>query len=373
MNFFNAGNVTIFIALLLIGHGGFGAFQQKNMLITHFYSAGMSFDIIDPYTFITYFGWFEILLGISIMISLSRVLIIFILIWKVLTELLYIVNGPVFWGILEFIERWGDYGLVLALFYLVGEQNNHGKYRESLFTYSQHKKQLKFTCVIILLIIFIGNAPSLGVGINLTIPAKAIFKPEKDYFGKDARIFPIEELKNGNYVIFFRHAHRNNAGSKKESTEKTQADFDYGCNRITELSKRGIIESKNISKKIESLNLPIETVIASPTCRTQEMAKIMFGDNYITKNELVYIKIRKPTDDPIKFNEYIAQALTKPTTKGKNRVLISHGNVIHKTTTGFKIDIKEGEAFIFKPSNFDGKHLESTFIGKIPLRDWLTK
>lgn len=116
--------LKIFTALLLIGHGGYGAFQQKTMLIEHFHSVGFPFELISATAFITYFGWFEILLGVLVFIRPTPALLIFIVLWKLCTEFLYILHGPFLFQVFEFIERWGSYGVPLALFYLVKEKDS---------------------------------------------------------------------------------------------------------------------------------------------------------------------------------------------------------------------------------------------------------
>jgi len=105
------------IGLLLIGHGGFGAFVQKPMLVEHLASVGLpsSIDLVIT------LGYFEIALGIITLIKPTKPLLWFILIWKISTEFLYITDGGII-NIFEFIERCGDYGLPLALIMIIGYQ-----------------------------------------------------------------------------------------------------------------------------------------------------------------------------------------------------------------------------------------------------------
>jgi uncharacterized membrane protein YphA (DoxX/SURF4 family) len=102
------GRLTI--GLLLIGHGGFGAFVEKPMLIEHFASVGLPADV----AFINAVGWFEILLGVAILLRPALPLIWLALIWKILTELLYVTEGGLI-NSFEFVERAGDYGVPLAM------------------------------------------------------------------------------------------------------------------------------------------------------------------------------------------------------------------------------------------------------------------
>ncbi len=105
------------IALLLIGHGGFGAFVEKEMIINHFASIGLPADV----GFINVVGWFEIILGIVVFIAPVLPVVWVALVWKVFTEFLYITDGGLI-NIFEFIERWGDYGVPVALILIINYQ-----------------------------------------------------------------------------------------------------------------------------------------------------------------------------------------------------------------------------------------------------------
>lgn len=114
--------LRITTALIVIGHGGFEAFKHKPMLIDHWRAIGLPLGNFDPILFITLVGWFEILLGVLVLIKPLRPILIFIFVWKIGTELLYPIHGPFLWNIFEFIERAGSYGAPLALFYLIGDR-----------------------------------------------------------------------------------------------------------------------------------------------------------------------------------------------------------------------------------------------------------
>lgn len=110
------------LGLLLIGHGGFGAFVHKQMLLDHFGSVGIPVTL----EWLTLIGYAEILLGIAVMAVPVTPLLWFVLTWKVCTEFLYVTDGgPV--NIFEFIERAGDYGLPIAIILI----SNFEKIRKS--------------------------------------------------------------------------------------------------------------------------------------------------------------------------------------------------------------------------------------------------
>jgi len=107
------------LALLLIGHAGFGFVVQKPMLIAHWQSIGVNADI----AFISQIGYAEFALGVMIFLAPIRPLIVLALAWKLFTEFLYVpadtVSGMGVVNIFEWIERWGDYGIPLAMLYIL--------------------------------------------------------------------------------------------------------------------------------------------------------------------------------------------------------------------------------------------------------------
>ena len=107
------------LASLLIGHAGFGFAVEKKMLIDHWQSIGVDADV----AFITQIGYAELILGILIFLKPFRFLILLALGWKLFTEFLYVpadtVTGMGIVNIFEWIERWGDYGIPLAMLYIL--------------------------------------------------------------------------------------------------------------------------------------------------------------------------------------------------------------------------------------------------------------
>lgn len=107
------------LALLLIGHAGFGFAVEKKMLIDHWQSIGVNADV----AFITKVGYAEFALGLLVFIAPLRLFILIALGWKLFTEFLYVpadtVAGMGLVNIFEWIERWGDYGVPLCMLYIL--------------------------------------------------------------------------------------------------------------------------------------------------------------------------------------------------------------------------------------------------------------
>jgi uncharacterized membrane protein YphA (DoxX/SURF4 family) len=99
--------LRIVVFLLLAGHGWLNLIQKPG-LIGQYSALGFS----NPVNIAILAGIFEIMAAIAVLIKPARPLIIIFLIWKMGSELFY----PHF-EILEWVERGGSYGSLLALLF----------------------------------------------------------------------------------------------------------------------------------------------------------------------------------------------------------------------------------------------------------------
>ncbi len=95
------------VFLLLTGHGWLNLIQ-KPALMNQYSSLGFS----NPENVSWLAGVFEIMAAVAVLVKPARPLILIFLVWKMGTELMY----PRF-EILEWIERGGSYGTLLALWH----------------------------------------------------------------------------------------------------------------------------------------------------------------------------------------------------------------------------------------------------------------
>lgn len=125
-----AWTLRIATGFLLIGHGGYGAFVPKPVLLEHWASIGVGADVFGPGKLLPVIGWFEIALGASVLIRPLPALLYFVTAWKIGTEMLFPISGrPPLQPIFEFIERGGAYACPLALALLL-----HWRPRSALAT-----------------------------------------------------------------------------------------------------------------------------------------------------------------------------------------------------------------------------------------------
>jgi hypothetical protein len=105
--------------LLLAGHGALGAFSGKPMLSAHYAAIGL------PAVTTVLVGWFELALAVAVAVRPAVGVLLFVTLWKLATESLFVVAGDPIW---EVLERAGSYAAPLALAVLLTIKV-HGKLR----------------------------------------------------------------------------------------------------------------------------------------------------------------------------------------------------------------------------------------------------
>lgn len=108
--------LRISIAVFLIAHGAFGAFDGKAGLMKHYDNTGISALFGSTGAAMTGIGWFEIVLGIAVLLAPVAPLLFFVCAWKIFSESLFIFSGAFFGGF-EFIERGASMVAPIALYY----------------------------------------------------------------------------------------------------------------------------------------------------------------------------------------------------------------------------------------------------------------
>ena len=105
--------LRIVVFLLLLGHGWLNLIEKKGLL-QQYTNLGFS----NPANTALVAGLFEILTALAILIRPVRPLLIALFIWKMGTELFY----PKY-EIFEWVERGGNYGALLALYFTLGKNS----------------------------------------------------------------------------------------------------------------------------------------------------------------------------------------------------------------------------------------------------------
>lgn len=108
--------MRVSIALLLAGHGGLGIWAHKPEWVNFFGWFGISPATVAAQHLSQWVGVFEIALGLAVLIRPLRSLLLFVLVWKLGTELLRPLVGQ---NNYQVVERAGDFVLPIALIWVV--------------------------------------------------------------------------------------------------------------------------------------------------------------------------------------------------------------------------------------------------------------
>ena len=102
-------------------------------------------------------------------------------------------------------------------------------------------------------------------------------------------------VAGGGYVVFFRHAERDSAAITND--DLLEVDRTGACVPGSELTTRGESDSAAIGEAFRRRRIRIDRVYASPTCRTEQMARLAFGSHETTAPKFVGIRSNQPFVD----------------------------------------------------------------------------
>lgn len=154
----------------------------------------------------------------------------------------------------------------------------------------------------------------------------------------------VTRLRRGGMVLYFRHAATDRIQKDQRPVELSN------CAKQRNLSDEGRRQSQAIGEAFRTLEIPVGPVVASPFCRTIEMARLAFGR--FEKADFLSFAIGISTDEKSKAEAALRKMLSEPPPAGQNRVVISHTANL-KDATGIWPK-PEGAAFVFEPRGAEG-------------------
>lgn len=163
--------------------------------------------------------------------------------------------------------------------------------------------------------------------------------------GKDL----LNALKQGGYVIYFRHA----------QTEKDYADQVSAvmgdCSTQRMLSEVGWKQSKAIGEAFKQHSIPVGKVISSQYCRAWQTADLAFG-KYEKNADLNFPKAEDYTpEQEAQMKAQLTPMLTALPPQGTNIVIVGHDDLF-EAATGIYPD-PQGMAYVLKPDGQGGFQL----------------
>jgi hypothetical protein len=185
----------------------------------------------------------------------------------------------------------------------------------------------------------------------------------KDLVGNSSKLTSeqlFDLIKDGGYVIQFRHTHRDRISMP---TIPSDVDLNYSCDDGANLSALGKEQAKAIRSNLTNFKIPIEKIYSSPACRLKEMSEILFPDTSINYSRLLFYDRVLNEEQITQKKNFIHEILSRPLSSAKNRFILGH----HGTYNPGDNTLAEGHAFIYKPNSYNGFE----YLGEINLSTWI--
>lgn len=147
-------------------------------------------------------------------------------------------------------------------------------------------------------------------------------------------------LRAGGLVVYFRHT----ATDFSRNDDKMR-DFD-DCDNQRPLSDKGREEARSIGNEWHRLKFPVGRVLASPYCRTREVAQLIFGAHGHAVERSFAVRGGPQQEGGDRYTD-LKQLFSTPPQAGKNLIISSHGNPF-QAIAGAPY-LREGEAAVVRP------------------------
>jgi broad specificity phosphatase PhoE len=195
-------------------------------------------------------------------------------------------------------------------------------------------------------------ALAAGAGLALPRPAPAAAPATVDLEQL------VGELRQGGYVIFFRHAATNWTEQGKEESMKSSGHFSLeDCATQRNLSDAGRAQAVRLGAAFHTLGIPVGRIAASNYCRTQQTARLAFG--WAEPSRL----LTPDVELSVSRAEALKTLVSAPTMAKENTVLVGHGDMMR---SGFGIDLSELEAVVLKA----GTKGKPEMLARVKLEQW---
>ncbi len=160
-------------------------------------------------------------------------------------------------------------------------------------------------------------------------------------------------LKKGGFILYFRHTATDFSRNDAKSSGPTD------CENQRPLIDRGRDDARAIAAAIKKIGVPVARVLASPTCRTVETAKLIFGRAEPT------VDVRGGPTAPQDPQRYAAlkKILATAPPAGRNLGIASHGNPFFGVAG--PPYLAEGEMAVVRPLGTDFE-----VYARVRVEDW---
>ena len=202
-------------------------------------------------------------------------------------------------------------------------------------------------------------ATVLAVLVALAAPAAAQ-APADDARPSHAHTTPedralFERIQRGGLVLYTRHERTNMRLLDRD-------DFDPAdCDTQRNLSVAGVAVAREVGENLRDLGVPVGPVYASPTCRTRETARLLYGRSEAVPEFYAPGRSREGTRDMLR------ELFSRPIPGGQNAAVVAHIGHL-RSLTG--IALGEGDTAVLDPSDVDPETRAPRVIGVVRSNVW---
>ena len=144
-------------------------------------------------------------------------------------------------------------------------------------------------------------------------------------------------IKNGGYILFFRHAEREKwiDVQKYDSIEvlnNLNAENEYFSKAVC-LSDRGLVQGRAMGEIIKKIKIPYHVVVSSPSCRARQTAELAFGGHDYIKNIFMHYGVYY--EDKNEMAQTVKKEILKIKLKEKSNAIITAHNGVVRTADIF--------------------------------------
>ena len=134
----------------------------------------------------------------------------------------------------------------------------------------------------------------------------------------------LNNLRNGGYVIYFRHAQ-----TFKDYADQADPNLDLtDCSTQRKLSFKGIQDSRDIGQAFANKKIPIGKIITSEYCRSWKTANYAFGRVDQKDSRLNFLPYEDYTPDHIDLmRKNVNPILSTQPKEGENTIIVGHDDI----------------------------------------------